>query len=459
MAPASIDDALTVLAEHRDRARIVAGGTDLTIELDRRMGGAVDVLVDISRIPGLDRLSVADGTIRLGPLVTHNQCATSPIVVERAGPLAQACLEVGSPALRNRATVVGNVVTASPANDTLSALMVLGAELSLSSTRGDRSVALSDFHRGVRETILEPDEMVVGISFPAMDDATRGVFVKLGLRRAQAISVVHLATTCTFDGPTVSEARIAVGSVAPTVGRLAEAEKSLVGGPLDGVAIDRAAEIASRSVSPIDDLRGTAEYRSEMVAVMIRRALTALATGEERSTWPASIPTLGGPKVAADGSAVSLGPGDRITAEINGEPVEGNWTATSLLDWIREQAGLTGTKEGCAEGECGACTVHLDGVAVLSCLVPSGRAQGASVTTVEGIAGAEPAHAVQKAFVDGTAVQCGYCTPGFVMAGAALVDEGGPRSDDELALGLSGNLCRCTGYYGIEAAVAVAAGS
>jgi carbon-monoxide dehydrogenase medium subunit len=156
-----------------------------------------------------------------------------------------------------------------------------------------------------------------------------------------------------------------------------------------------------------------------------------------------------------------------ISMTVNGDVAHGSSAAsTTLLDWLRDHASTpcSGVKEGCAEGECGACTVRLDGTAVMGCLVAAAQADGAEVTTVEGLRATEPdgsfpLHPLQASFIDEFAVQCGFCIPGFLVAGAALLEECPAPTDQQIELGLAGNLCRCTGYYPITRAVRSAGGS
>ena len=161
----SIEEAVRVLSEKRERARVVAGGTDLILELERGVRKGVDTLIDVTRIPNLDKISIdEDEVVHLGALVTHNDCAASKLIRSRAYPLARAAWEVGAPQIRNRGTIAGNVITGSPANDTITPLMALGAKVTLVSTRGTRIVPLKKFYLGVRKTLMVSDDLLVDIS-------------------------------------------------------------------------------------------------------------------------------------------------------------------------------------------------------------------------------------------------------------------------------------------------------
>ena len=163
-APVDVAGALDLLALHGERARPIAGGTDLFLEIERGGRAPFDVLVDTTRIADFNSITAVGDRIVLGGGVTHNDVIASPLAVDRLLPLAQACLEIGAPALRNRATVAGNVVTASPANDTISALLALDATVTLTSNAGARELALDDFITGFRTTDRRPDELVTAIS-------------------------------------------------------------------------------------------------------------------------------------------------------------------------------------------------------------------------------------------------------------------------------------------------------
>ncbi len=464
-SPSSVDETLALLAAHRSRARLIAGGTDLVLEMRRGSRPEVEVLVDISRLGGLDRIEQdSEGTIHLGPLVTHGDVVASGLLWERALPLAQASLEVGAPPLQARSTVVGNLVTASPANDTISALTALDAWLTIRSReRGERRVGLDRFFTGNRRTVLSPDEMVTGIGFPALTDSQSGLFLKLGQRMAQAISVVHIAMVIERDPDgVVTMARIALGKVAPVIVRASEAEGVLAGRKLDEETISAAATVSATGLDPQSGVRGTGEYRRRMTEVMVRRGLAALASGDERRNVPSRPVHFGSSVPPTLGESHSHRPGDPIEATVNGMPViTSSGSDLTLLDWLRDVAGpasgspLTGTKEGCAEGECGSCMVLLDSEAALSCLTPAYRAHRAEVVTVEGLANGRLTP-VQEAFCRTGAVQCGYCIPGFLVSATKLLDGIPVPTTEEITTALAGNLCRCTGYYPMIEAVALA---
>lgn len=452
---ANVDEALHLLSAQKERARLIAGGTDLVLELERGVRKGIETLVDISRIPGLDEIRKdGKGWIHLGPLVTHNQCVGSSLLRQTALPLVQACWQMGSPQIRNRGTVAGNVITGSPANDSISPLMALDARVTLKSAGGEREVALSDFYTGVRKTVMRPDEMLVDISFPALQPSQRGVYIKLALRNAQAISLLNATVILELKNGVANSARITLGAVAPTIIHAREAEAYLNGKRLTKDVMQTAAQLAMEAATPIDDVRSSAAYRQDMVRVTVRRGLESLASGKTIVALPDDPILLVDPAAPAPQADSGFRQTAPIETTINGKSYTfSSGQQKTLAALLREEAGLTGTKIACGEGECGACTVWLDGKAVMSCLVPAPRAHGAVIRTVEGLAEADEVHPLQKAFIEYGAVQCGFCTPGFLMTAAMLLEEKSQPTHEEILHGISGNLCRCTGYYKIVEAI------
>jgi carbon-monoxide dehydrogenase medium subunit len=452
--PTSLADALAQLSAAGADTRLIAGGTDVMVELGRN-SNPVKRLIDLTALePELRYITSDDQRLTLGALTTHNDVLNSPAFRRDALPLVQACAEVGAPQIRARGTVAGNLVTASPANDTITALYVLDAEVEVASSNGRRRIGVEQFCTGFRKTALAPGELVRSISIRKLGASRRGIFLKLGLRKAQAISVISVAVVLEFDGPRVTEARIALGCVAPTIVRVADAEASLAGSTLDRAARARAASLAAAAIAPIDDIRASAGYRRTTIAALVERALDQIADGTEANGHAAEPVLLETPEREAQILPFT----GTVETTINGRHYElEDVQHLSLLDALRDEVGLTGAKEGCAEGECGACTMWLDGRAVMSCLVPAPQAHGATIVTIEGLADGDVLHPVQQAFIDHGAVQCGFCIPGMIMAGAKLIDECPEPTTADIRSAISGNICRCTGYAKILTAISSAA--
>ena len=461
LLPTSIAEALALLQHHAGKARLIAGGTDVLVELQRGVR-PTPTLIDLTALQELKYIREENSFIYLGALTTHNDVIASPSCVRYALPLAQACWEIGAPQIRNRATIAGNLVTASPANDTITALMALRAELVLIKQGAERVVPLDTFYPGFRRTTLQPDEMIREIRIPMLSRHQRGLFLKLGLRRAQAISVIDIATVLTFDGKSIADAQVTLGSVAPTIIHARTVESYLRDKILDDTVCQQAGQLALHDATPIGDVRGSATYRQATLTALVTHALQRIAYGKEAEGWMTQPVMLAVEGEAQATSTIHFA--GTIYTTINEKPYQiGNAQHKTLLNMLREDAALTGAKEGCAEGECGACTVWLNGRAVMSCLVPAVQAHNATITTIEGLAEASGAedettlHPLQQAFIDCAAVQCGFCIPGMLMAGAKLLQEYPHPATDQIRVALSGNLCRCTGYRKIIDAVQQAA--
>ncbi len=442
LQPLSLPDALELLTREKN-ARVVSGGTDVLVELQRGVKPTA-TLIDITKLHELRYVRVEGEEIVLGGLATHNDVLSSHDCLAGALPLVQACQEVGAPQIRTRATVAGNLLTASPANDTITPLVALDATICLQSSAGKRMLPIEEFFTGFRQTAARLDELLTEIRFRKLDASARGVFLKLGLRRAQAISVINAALVLGLDGDVVTGAQITLGCVAPTIVHAKRAEAFLCGKRLDETTRNEAARLAAGEVTPIDDLRGSKEYRRDVLGVFISEGLSRIAEDRCREGM-LERPVL----LDTGGAAFPPVPpfSGTIDTVINGRRMQlAGAENQTLLNALRDKANLTGTKEGCAEGECGACTVWLNGQAVMACLVPAPQAHGANVTTIEGLSEGSNLHPLQQAYIDHAAVQCGFCIPGMLMAGAKLLEECNEPTLSQHQVAISGNLCRCTGY-------------
>jgi aerobic carbon-monoxide dehydrogenase medium subunit len=254
--PATLEEAAALLAQG---AQALAGGTDLLVEMREHLR-SVERVANIKRIPGLAALAYGSEGLRIGALVTAREVETSPLALEKYASLVQACRELGSIQVRNRATVVGNLCRASPSADTIPPLIADGARVEIHGRA--KPVLLEDFFTGPGKTVLRPGELVTAIVVPPPAAGTKKVYIKHGRRKAMELATVGVAVT-----RTPVEVRIALGAVAPTVIRARAAEKLFKD-------VDKAAEAAAAECKPISNVRASADYRREMVRVLVRRALS-----------------------------------------------------------------------------------------------------------------------------------------------------------------------------------------
>jgi carbon-monoxide dehydrogenase medium subunit len=278
--PETVKDACALLADLGEEAKVIAGGTDLLVDLKREFKSAGH-LVTLRGIPELTCVEKdADGTLRLGPMVTPNEAGHSPIVRDAHAPLAEAALTMAAYQIRNRATIGGNLVSAVPSADMPPILIALGSKVALASPGGAREIPLEEFFVGPRENVLGDAEILAQIIVPPPEKGSGAHYIKHSLRDASALAVVGVAANVVLDGGTVKSARIVLGAVAPTPLIAEKAGAALTGRAPENGVIAEAATAAAGEAKPISDLRGSAEYRRELVRVLTERAV---ATAVERA--------------------------------------------------------------------------------------------------------------------------------------------------------------------------------
>lgn len=269
-SPASISETIELLDTHGEEACILAGGTDFVVKYK---AGVLNYKVSCN-IYGIDELrfiNECSDRLIIGPLTTHNDIVESNLINKYIPVLSQACKVVGSPQIRNRGTIGGNIGTASPAGDILPSLMVLGADIKIISTKGERTVNIREFFLGPGKTVLKPYEMIKEIIIPKMKDDEKAFYSKLGMRNALAISIAGVAAKVKLKEDRFEKVEVALGSVGPKV--IYKRISYLEGEKFDRAELWNRVQCIKNEISPITDVRATSEYRREMIVSLLYQGL------------------------------------------------------------------------------------------------------------------------------------------------------------------------------------------
>lgn len=432
--PSTVDEALALRAAG---AVPLAGGTRL-FAAERTVEEVLDLgALDLRGISALE-----DGDLALGALVTLQDAIDSPLVDEATGGLLPLACRTQTPSwmLREMATLGGESVHVERDSLVVAALLALNAVYVVARPGGVRDeVPGLRFLRNPQADV--GDGLLVGLHIAAAPDGA-------ALERVAAVPsappLVSVAVAVAFNGDLCARTRIALTGLASPPARVLEAEARMEGSTGDPRALERCIEQIALRAPFRSDAHASAEYRREVARVLTRRALLKAldrarahpqAAEARRPRPPRARPPARG--------AFEAGP---VTLQLNGRPLAAPAAAGAVLLDVLRRAGAWGVKHGCETGECGACTVLVDGRPQLACLMLAAQVDGRSVTTVEALGTPDALHPVQQAFVDTGAIQCGYCTPAMELAAKALLDAVPRPSEGQVRDALAGCLCRCTGY-------------
>ena len=283
--PQTLVEACQIMAELRDHARPLAGGTDLLVNMKKGVFSP-ETLISLTKIHHLADIDRSGTMLRIGACLTINDLAGSDVLSQEFRALRTGAESLGSPLIRNLATIGGNLVSARPAADLPPSLMAYGASVVMKKSSGERLLPLHDFFLGPGQTVMEADEILTEILVPCPPPRSGGAYIKLGNRKALEISLVNVASFVSLDDMTglILSCRIVLGAVAPVPVRAFASEKFVVGKKPGDALFHQASEVATSECEPIDDFRGSARYRRAMVGVLVERTLkTAWKRAEE---WP-----------------------------------------------------------------------------------------------------------------------------------------------------------------------------
>lgn len=273
-APRKIEEALEILSKYGKEIKVIAGGTDLLIQYYDRLY-EVNGWLDLKNIKELKDIRINKNKIEIGAMVSHAQLEKSEDIKEYFPVLNQAAADIGSPQIRNRGTIGGNIVNASPAGDLLAPLIAYKAKFKLLSIQGEKIVPAEEFFIGPKKTILEPAQLLTQIILPLPSERTYGCWIKIGKRKALIIATITLALVVEMaeDNKNVKDVRTCLGSVAPTPIEIEEIREKMIGKKFSELDFNQLGQIVEDKISPIDDIRGTREYRKDVAKNIMINAL------------------------------------------------------------------------------------------------------------------------------------------------------------------------------------------
>ncbi len=273
-APQKIEEALEILSQYRKEIKIIAGGTDLLVQYYDRLY-EVNGWLDLRKIKELKEIKIYENKIEIGAMVTHTQLEKSEDIKKYFPILSQAAADIGSPQIRNRGTIGGNIVNASPAGDLLPPLIAYKAKFKLLSSKDESIIPAEEFFMGPKETILKPEQLLAQIVLPLPNKRTYGSWIKIGKRKAVIIATITIALVIEMDedNKIIKDVRTCLGSVAPTPIEIKEIRVEMIGKKFNQLNFNQLGQLVEDKISPIDDIRGTREYRRDVAKEIMINAL------------------------------------------------------------------------------------------------------------------------------------------------------------------------------------------
>jgi len=456
LRPTTVSEAAGELRRLGDGAKLYAGGAELVL-LMRHGLVEPEYLIDVKGIAELNRIEEKGNALLIGAAATHHRIERDALVREHLPAFAYAESQVANVRVRAQGTLGGNLCFNDPHSDPGTALLIHEAKVTVANGSASRRIALEDFLGEMYATALEPDELLVNVDAPRLPQRWSSAYLRVHRYQRPTLGV---AAAAKFANGRIEEARLAVGCVSPKPTRLRDLERELSGADFRTAKeiIQARKDYLRELLQPVDDQLGSAAYKLYMTQVLLGRALDDAAENKgigyqvpaSRQEYRGSLSRV---EIRKAETRVS------ISLTVNGQAWEGEVPVEeTLLECLRQRLELNGTKRSCESEVCGACTVIVDGLPVSACSYLAFEADGKSVTTVEGLAQGEQLDPLQAGFIRHMGAQCGYCTPGQLMAAKALLLENPSPNRDEIAEWLRGNICRCGAYLGIETAIREAAG-